>query len=101
MSDDATPSPDPLTKQEIRELKSRAQRLDAILKLGKAGLSDAFLKSLDQALTDHELVKVRLSDLKEQRKEIAPQLAAKSGSHLITLLGHVVVLFRRRPVISS
>jgi RNA-binding protein len=101
MSDDATPSPAPLTKQEIRELKSRAQRLDAILKLGKAGLSDAFLKSLDQALTDHELVKVRLSDLKEQRKEIAPQLAAKSGSHLITLLGHVVVLFRRRPVISS
>lgn len=97
MSDAAPTSLAPLTQRENRELRGRAQRLDAILKLGKAGITEGFLKSLDQALTDHELVKVRLADLKDQRKELAPQLAAKSGSHLITLVGHVVVLFRKKP----
>ena len=97
MSDAAPNAPAPLTKHELRDLKSRAQRLDAILKLGKAGVSDGFLKSLDKALTDHELVKVRLADFKDQRKELAPQLAAKTGSQLVTLLGHVVVLFRKKP----
>ena len=87
----------PLSNQMIRDLKSRAQRLDAVLKVGKAGLTEGFFKSLDQALHDHELVKVKFADHKEQRKVLAPQLAEKSGSHLVTLIGNVVVLFRHRP----
>ena len=94
MSDAVARVPVPLSNREIRELRSRAQHLEPIIKVGKAGLTEGFLKSLDQALTDHELVKVKLADLKEQRKELAPQLAAKSGSQLIALVGHVIVLFR-------
>jgi RNA-binding protein len=86
----------PLGNAMVRDLKSRAQRLDAVLKVGKAGLTDAFFKSLDQALADHELVKVKFADHKDQRKVLAPQLAERSGSHLVTLIGNVVVLFRRR-----
>ena len=92
-----TAAPAPLSKQLARDLRSRAQRLDPVLKVGKAGLTEGFFKALDQALRNHELVKVRLVDFKEQRKELAPQLAEKSGSHLVTLIGNVVVLFRRRP----
>lgn len=97
MSDTAPGVPVPLTNREIRELKARAQRLEAVAKVGKAGVSEAFLKSLDQALTEHELVKVKLADFKDQRKELAPQLAAKTHSHLIALVGHVIVLFRPKP----
>ena len=85
------------SRSELRALKSRAQRLEPVLKLGKAGISEPFLKSLEQALVDHELVKVRLAEFKEERKTVAPDLAAKSGSHLVTLIGNVVVLYRRRP----
>jgi RNA-binding protein len=84
-----------LTNPQIRKLKGLAQRMEATLKVGKQGLSDAFLKSLDEALTQHELVKVRLTEHKEQRKELAPLLAQRSSAHLVTLLGNVVVLFRR------
>ena len=48
-------------------------------------------------LKDHELVKVKLADFKDQRKEIAPQLAEKTGSHLVALVGHVIVLYRPKP----
>jgi RNA-binding protein YhbY len=45
-----------------------------------------------------ELVKVKFDDCKEQKKELAPQRAEKSGRHLVTRDGHVVVLFRPKPV---
>jgi RNA-binding protein len=49
------------------------------------------------AFQSHELIKIKLDDFKDQRKTLAPQLAEKTGSHLVTLLGHVVVLYRPRP----
>ncbi len=86
-----------LTNAEIRELKARAQRMKASLKIGKEGLSPQFLAALDHDLKHHELVKVKFDEFKEQKKELAPQLAEKSGSHLVTRVGNVVVLYRRKP----
>jgi RNA-binding protein YhbY len=40
---------------------------------------------------------VKFDDFKEQKKELAPQLAEKSGSRLVTRVGNVVVLFRPKP----
>jgi len=85
---------EPLSNPEIRDLKARAQRLKATVKLGKEGMSPAFLSALDHELKHHGLVKVKFDEFKEQKKELAPQLAEKSGSHLVTRVGNVVVLFR-------
>jgi RNA-binding protein len=81
----------------MRVLKAQAQRLKATLKVGKEGLSPQFLAALDDALKHRELVKVKFDDFKEQKKELAPQLAEKSGSRLVTRVGNVVVLFRPKP----
>jgi len=87
-----------LTNAQIQVFKAQAQRLQATLKVGKGGLSPQFLAALDDALKHHELVKVKFDFLKEQKKELAPQLAEKSGSRLVTRVGNVVVLFRPKPV---
>lgn len=88
----------PLTNAQKRAFKAQAQRLKATLKVGKEGLSPQFLAALDDALKHRELVKVKFDDFKDQKKELAPQLAEQSGSHLITRVGNVVVLYRARPV---
>src|SRR5690348_11263062 len=85
-----------LTNPQIRSLKAQAQRMKASLKVGKEGLSDKFIAALEASLRQHELVKVKFDDFKEQKKELAPQLAEKTNSHLITRLGNVVVLYRPR-----
>ena len=84
-----------LNNAQIRKLKGLAQRMDASLKVGKQGLSEGFIKSLDEELSRHELVKLKFTEFKEQRKELAPQLAERTQSLLVTLLGNVVVLFRQ------
>jgi len=85
-----------LTNAQIRTLKAQAQRLKATLKVGKEGLSPQFLSAVDEALKHCELIKVKFDDFKEQKKELSPQLAEKTGSHLVTRVGNVVVLYRQR-----
>jgi RNA-binding protein len=88
---------EPLTNAEIRKLKAQAQRLEATFKVGKAGLSEAFLKSVDEGLAHHELVKVKFVEFKEEKKRLAPELAEKTSSHLIMRVGNVAVLYRAKP----
>ena len=85
---------DSLTNAQIRDLKAKAQRMKAMLKIGKGGLSPQFLAALDEVLKHQELVKVKFDEFKEQKKELTPQLAEKSGSHLVRRVGNVVVLHR-------
>jgi RNA-binding protein len=87
-----------LTNAQLRELKAQTQRLKATLKVGKEGLSPQFLAALDEVLKYHELVKVKFGEFKGQKKELAPQLAEKTGSRLITRVGNVVVLYRPKPM---
>ena len=87
----------PLSSAARRDLKARAQRLEASVKLGHAGVTDALLQSLDTALSAHGLVKVRFGDFKDEKKTLAPQIAEKTGSQLIQRVGHVAVYFRAKP----
>jgi RNA-binding protein len=88
---------DSLSNAQIRVFKAQAQRLKAMLKIGKEGLSPQFLAALDELLNHHELVKVKFDEFKEQKKELTPQLAERSGSYLVTRVGNVVVLYRPKP----
>ena len=84
-----------LTNAQIAKLKGIAQRMDATLKVGRAGLSDGFLQSVRDALAHRELIKVKFDEFKDQKKTLAPELAEKTESRLVTLIGNVAVLYRQ------
>ena len=92
---------EPLSNAQIRKFKAAAQHLEPMLKVGKAGLSEAFVASVNEALTHHELVKIKFAEFKEQKKELAPQLASQTASHLVMRVGNVMVLHRPRPVVDA
>jgi RNA-binding protein len=86
-----------LNTTQISRLKGMAQRMDATLKVGKLGLSEPFLASVRDALDRKELIKVKFDDLKDQKKTLAPEMAEKTDSRLVTLIGNVAVLYRQNP----
>jgi RNA-binding protein len=90
-----------LTNIQIRELKARGQLLKPTLKVGHDGLSPQFIAALDDALKHHELIKVKFSDLKDQKKILAPQLAEQTGSELIMRVGNVVLLYRAKSAVEK
>jgi len=86
-----------LSTKQIAHLRGLGQRLEPTVHIGQAGLTDALIASLNQALDHHELVKAKFFALKEQKKELAPQLAARTDSVLVHRVGNVVVLYRQQP----
>ena len=89
--------PSSLSNAELDELKARGQRLEPILKIGHAGVSEPFLKSLNEVLAIHELVKIKFVVFKKEKKRLAPLIAKQTDSELIMRVGNVAVLYRRKP----
>jgi len=87
---------EPLSNAEIRSLKAQAQRMKATFKVGKDGLSQQFINALTEAFQHHELLKVKFDEFKTEKKELTPKLAEKTNSHLVTRVGNVVVLYRKK-----
>jgi len=85
-----------LDSSERRHLRSLAHPLKPVVFVGEAGVSPAVTKALDEALTSHELVKVRLRQPTD-KKATARELALATGSALCGVVGHTVVLYRPHP----
>ena len=84
-----------------RDLKARAQKLEPVVKLGHAGLTDAFVNSLDAALSLHELVKMKFTAFKEQKRGLASQIAVRTKSEMVMQVGNVVVYFRAKAPVAA
>lgn len=79
-----------------RALRAQAHPLSAVAQVGAAGVTDAVVAAVDQALRDHELVKVRMIQ-PEDKKAQARALAESTRSALCGLVGHTVILYRPHP----
>jgi len=87
-----------MTGKDRRHLRALAHRLSPVVIVGQRGLSDAVVRQVDGALTDHELIKVRLgSECPVGRDEIAGGLADRTGAEVAGTVGRVVILFRPHP----
>ena len=84
-----------LTGKQKRALRAMGTRLTARGAVGKAGLTDAVVASVDGLLAGYELVKVRLAGgAGRDRKEISQQLAGATGACCVGTVGHTVLLYR-------
>ena len=52
---------------------------------------------MDRALSDHELIKVKLAGDREQREAWIAELTAAGGCELVTSIGKVAVFYRPNP----
>jgi RNA-binding protein len=85
-----------LTASQIRYLRGLAHPMRPVLLLGGRGLTPGVLKELEQALDDHELIKVRLTggDRAARAAELM-KLAESSHAETVQTIGHIAVLYRR------
>ncbi|MEO5365904.1 MAG: ribosome assembly RNA-binding protein YhbY [Magnetococcus sp. WYHC-3] len=85
-----------LTGAQRRQLRALAHHLNPAVTLGKEGVSSGLIAELERALDQHELVKVRLGEYKDQKKVLAEALAEAGQAELVGLVGHQVILYRRQ-----
>ena len=83
---------------EKKEIKEKAKGLEPLLRIGKNGLSEGMIKEIKKMVRVRPLLKIKmLQNIIEgkDRKEFAKEIAEKTGSVLVEVIGHVVVLKRK------
>jgi len=91
---DARGAAAPLEGFQRKHLRKLAHGLKPVVSVGGAGVSEAVTRALDEALAQHELVKVKLHQ-PDDKKAAAAELARVAHAELCGLVGHTVILFRR------
>ena len=87
-----------LTGKQRRHLRSLGHHLEPVVQLGKQGLTEAAVSAVDEALGQHELVKVRLgAEFPDERHEAADRLAAAVKGEAAQVLGRTILIYRRHP----
>lgn len=86
----------PLTKSQIKSLRTLAQPLKPLVIIGKNNVTDAVANQVDQTLEGRELVKVQvLGESDVSSAEAAAALADRLHAAVISVMGKRAVLYRR------
>jgi RNA-binding protein len=87
-----------ITEKQRRHLRGLAHPLKPVVLIGNAGVSEGVIAETHRALSDHELIKVRLPGLpREERDAALADLALRTESVLVNRIGHVAILYRPNP----
>lgn len=93
-ADDRRSGPAGLTGRQRKRLRSLAHGMQSVVRLGQDGLSEGVVKEADRALNGHELIKVKFIEFKDRKKELSQELAQRTGSECIGLIGHNGIFYR-------
>ncbi len=88
-----------LTSKQRAHLRSLAHPLKPIAHIGKEGVTPAAIRSVQQTLDTHEVVKVRVLEAAPQAARESGQALAQGirGTEVVQSVGRTVTLYRPDP----
>ena len=85
-----------ITGKQRSQLKRMAQDIRPTAMIGKEGLTETVIASIDKYLEAHELIKVQLQEgAILEPKETANEVADKLGAEFVQAIGRKFVLYRK------
>ncbi|MBP3743740.1 MAG: YhbY family RNA-binding protein [Treponema sp.] len=83
-----------LNSKQRKILEKAAHDLQPVVIVGGAGMTEGVIQMADKALADHELIKVKFNEYKEEKQELTTELSEKTNSTLVRIIGNIAILFR-------
>lgn len=84
-----------LTGKQARHLRALGHHLKPVIMVGKEEIDDNLLKSVDEVLEAHELIKIKIQKgCLLDRHDVAQELAQRTGSVTAQVLGQTILLYR-------
>ena len=76
-------------------LRAQAHSLKPIVMIGKEGLDVRVISAMNEALEHHELVKVKFQAHKDEIRSLSEELATKTDSTLVSIIGFIGTFYRQ------
>ncbi|ENV46535.1 MULTISPECIES: ribosome assembly RNA-binding protein YhbY [Acinetobacter] len=85
-----------LSIQERKRLRQIGHALNPVVMIGGQGLTDSVIEETVRALTDHELIKVKIAgEDRDARAEVTEALAQATQAEVIQKIGKIVLLYKK------
>ena len=86
----------PLSNDIKKSYKNLGHNLKPVVTIAGKGLSDGVQTEIIRALTDHELIKIKIAiEDREVRNEVVAELCKSSKSELVQQIGKVALIYRK------
>lgn len=86
-----------MTSKQRAYLRGLANNIDSIFQVGKSGITDNFIKQINDALEARELIKITvLANAPDDIKSIGNELSNATNSTFVQSVGSKITLFRQR-----
>ena len=96
MSEDNKPALPTITARQKKFLKGLAHPLNALVHIGKDGISPGILDTVRSELVNHELIKVKIgSNNNLEKHDTSQKIAEQTDSTLVLLIGKTFVLYKK------
>lgn len=83
-------------KKDNKQLRAIGHKLKPVVTVAGNGLSEGVMTELERALSDHELIKVKLAvPGKANRQQLSAEICQQTGAQLVQSIGGVILLLRR------
>ncbi len=86
-----------LNSGQRKYLRGLAHHLEPSVIVGKQGVTDSLVASIEKSLLAHELIKIRFNDHKPEKKVLSSTIAERTASQIAGIIGHVAILYRAHP----
>ena len=85
-----------MSKADSKQHRAIGHKLKPIVTVAGKGLTETVLAEIDRALTDHELIKVKLAvGDREARAAVTEEICNSSGAELVQSTGNIILILRR------
>ena len=78
-------------------LRSQCHHLDPVALIGKNGVTDGTINTIDKALDSRELIKIKFREFKDEKQILSEKIADLTNSAVVGIIGHTLILFRQNP----
>lgn len=88
-----------MTSKERAVLRAQANSLEPLFQVGKGGVNDALIAQTLDAFRSRELLKLKvlLETAPKSPREIAEEIAAKTQSEVVQVVGGSLIFFKENP----
>ena len=83
-----------LTGFQRNFLRKKAHDIKPVVMVGKNGLTEEVIKAADSALADHELIKIKFIDHKDEKQSLARSIEESTKALLVAVIGNIAIFYR-------
>ena len=86
-----------LSSSERKYLRSQAHHLEPVVLIGKNGIKDGTIESINKVLMDIRPPFEVSDEFKDEKLKLSGKIAELTNSEIVGIIGHTLILFRQNP----